>query len=258
MSYIYQKDIRRHSHSLTRLEQIELYDKIKKGDMNARDIVIQSCLPLVLNIAQKFRCNNKHIDLEDMVQEGNIALMRAVDSWDIEKGNITTVATWCIRNTLVDMINDSRYTIKYPYSLSRRAAEDLRKIKQVDSNDVAHISKITGFSVKRIKKLLSVAPRTMRRIKVGGENRKEVLNFPVEEVQESHRPCLGALINLINTVLRGDQKTIFSMWSGINQKRIGPKEIAKSLGKSEKYVYGNIYSAKRILSRTVKKVKNNA
>ena len=251
MSYTYQKDLRRHSRSLSKLEQAELYDKVQKGDNNAKNIVIQSCLPLVVSMAQKFRCNNKHIDLEDMVQEGNIALMRAVDNWDIQKGSITTVATWCIRNALVDMINDSRYTIKYPYSLSRRAVEDLRKINKVDSTDSVHISKITGLSVKRIKKLLSVAPRGMRRKRLDGEKR-------IEEVQKADKPCLGDLINLINTVLTGDQKTIFSMWSGRNQKRIGPKEIANSLGVAEQYVYDNIYSAKRILSSTVKKAKNYA
>ena len=126
---------------------------------------------------------------------------------------------------------------------------------------MSHIAKITGLNVKRVKKLLSISPRGMRRINISGTNGRSAKltdGLIIEEAQESHRPCLGDLINLINTVLRGDQKTIFSMWSGINQKRIGPKEIAKSLGKSEKYVYDNIYSAKRILSRTVKKVKNNA
>ena len=120
MSYTYQKDLRRHSRSLSKLEQAELYDKVQKGDNNAKNIVIQSCLPLVVSMAQKFRCNNKHIDLEDMVQEVNIALMRAVDNWDIQKGSITTVATWCIRNALVDMINDSRYTIKNTLSIGNR------------------------------------------------------------------------------------------------------------------------------------------
>ena len=251
MIQIYQKDLNRYSRPLTRIEQTKLYDKIKKGDRNAKNIVINSCLPLVVSIAKKFRCNNKHIDLEDMIQEGNIALMKAVDNWDVGRGSITTVATWCIRNSLVDMINDCRYTIRYPYSLSRRAAEELRKIYNVDSTDVKYIAKITGLNAKRVKKLLSISPRGMRRMRISVEKGEELS-------QEYKKPCLGDLINLINTTLEGDQKIIFCLWAGISKKKIGPKEISKSLGKSEKYVYDNIYSAKRILSRAAKKVKYHA
>ena len=251
MSQIYTKDLKQYSRSLTKIEQIELYDKIKRGDRNAKNIVINSCLPLVVSIAKKFRCNNKHIDLEDMIQEGNIALMKAVDNWDVYRGSITTVATWCIRNSLVDMINDCRYTIKYPYSLSRRAVEELRKINNVNSTDVSDIAKITGLGVKRVKKLLSISPRGMRRVRISVEKGAELS-------QESKKPCLGDLIDLIDTALEGDQKIIFCLWAGIYKKRIGPKEIAKSLVKSEKYVYDNIYSAKRILSRAAKKVKYHA
>ena len=42
------------------------------------------------------------------------------------------------------------------------------------------------------------------------------------------------------------------MWAGVESKKVGPKEIASSLGKTEKYVYDNIYSAKRILTRAAK------
>ena len=119
MTNIYQKKLSQLHKPLNRKEQIDLFNKIKTGDVNARDTVIYSCLPLVINIAKKFRINNKHIDLEDMIQEGNIALMRAVDKWDINKGSITTVATWYIRNSLVDMITDARYNIQHPYTLSR-------------------------------------------------------------------------------------------------------------------------------------------
>ena len=82
---------------------------------------------LVINIANKFRYNNKHIDLEDMIQEGNIALIQAVDKWDAYQSAITTVATWYVRNALINMITDAKYNIKYPYAMSRRAAEQLRK-----------------------------------------------------------------------------------------------------------------------------------
>ena len=73
MTNIYHKDLTRNHKSLTRSEQVELYEKIKAGDSEAKDIVIHSCLPLVIDIAKKIRYNNKHIDLDDKIQEGNMA-----------------------------------------------------------------------------------------------------------------------------------------------------------------------------------------
>ena len=74
----------------------------------------------------------------------------------------------------------------------------------------------------------------------------------MEEEEILHKPCMGDLIDLINTNLKGEQKTIFCLWAGINNKKIGPKEIARSLGKTEKDVYDTIYGAKRILSSAAK------
>ena len=241
---------------LTRDEQVDLFHKMQTGDMQARDDLINSCLPLVINIAKKFRFNNKHIDLEDMVQEGNIALMKAVDNWDIEKASITTVATWYIRNALIDMITDARYSIKYPYDMSRRAGEQLRKIKNLESNDIDFINEKTGLSKKRIKKLLSISPKGAARYSIGPKyingNEKTCIDSHSSTEQKSYNPCLGDLIALVNNNLNGEQKNIFCQWAGINRKKVGKKQIAQSLGKTEKYVYDNIKSATRILSNAAK------
>ena len=242
---------------LHRVEQAHLHNKIQQGDLKARDTVISSCLPLVIYIAHKFRINNRHIDIEDFIQEGNIALMKAVDRWDITKGSITTVATWYIKTTFIDMINDAKYNITYPYSLSRRVSEELRKIKRVNSNNIEHISKETGLSKKKVKKLLNIAARGKKRVSLNCKDIRRSTNH-TDEVETITKPCVGDLIELINHNLTGDQKTIFCLWAGINKKKIGPKEIAKSLGKSEQYVYDSIYSSKRTLSRLAKKVRNHA
>lgn len=239
---------------LSKEDQKDLYAQMKNGDANARESIIYSCLPLVMDIAKRFRFNNKHIDMEDMIQEGNIALMKAVDRWDIEKGHITTVATWYVRNALIDLITDAKYLIRYPYDTSRRAGEDLRKVKNADSSDIDHVSKTTKLSEKRVKRLLDVSPWGSKRVP---------MDFQYDEVTTlavgSEGACLADLITLVNIHLEGEQKEIFSLWAGISQKRIGPKEISLSLNKSEKYVYDTIVGAKRILSNAAKtKVQINA
>ena len=249
MKSMYQDDVRKCYNPLSPSEQLVMYSKLRSGDIQAREDIICSCLPLVIDLARKFRYNNKHIDLDDMIQEGNIALMKAVDSWDVKKGNLTTVVTWCVRRALIDLITDAKYNVKYAYSLSRRAALELRKVKRVESNDLQVISEETGLSIKRIKKLLSIAPNGSRRVSYG---KQQVRHLTVEEEEDTKRVCMGDLIDLINKNLEGDQKTIFCLWAGVETKKIGPKEIARSLGKTEKDVYDTIYGAKRILSRAAK------
>ena len=249
MTSVYQKDLSRLYRPLSKSDQAEMYKSMKDGDKNAREDLINSCLPLVIDISKKFRYNNKHVDLDDMFQEGNIALMKAVDSWDIDKGNLTTVVTWCVRRALIDLITDAKYNVKYAYSLSRRAALELRKVKRVESNDVEEISKETGLSIKRIKKLLSIAPNGSRRV---AYRRQQIRDLAPDEKEESKRFCMGDLLDLIDETLEGDEKTIFCLWAGIDSKKIGKKEIAMSLGKTEKYVYDTIKKATRMLSNAAK------
>jgi predicted transcriptional regulator len=269
MTNIYKQDVSRFYQPLSSTEQLVMYGRMKDGHVDAREAIINSCLPLVIDLAKKFRYNNKHIDLEDMIQEGNIALIKAVDNWDIKKGNLTTVATWCIRSALVDLITDARYNVKHAYSLSRRASIELRKVKRSSFTEVEDIANDTGLTQKRVKKLLSISPAGTGRVpydregwapethtKGRGSRRRlqadSLSQLIVEDEPTSHKPCVGDLISLINTNLEGDQKTIFCLWAGVNSKKIGPKEIARSLGKTEKYVYDTIYGAKRILSRAAK------
>ena len=242
---------------LNRQEQIELHNKMRDGDSDATNTIVSSCLPLVISIAKKFRYNNKHVDIEDMIQEGNIALIKAVENWDVQKGSITTVATWYIRNRLVDVINDAKYNIQYPYSLSRRASEELRKVKNINSTDIGYVSSETGLSKKRVKKLLSIIPRGTKRVSLSCEDVKKSTDH-TDELETPTKPCVGDLIDLIDSNLKGDQKTIFCLWAGVHKKKIGPKEIAKSIDKTEQYVYNNIYSAKRLLSHIAKKAKSHA
>tara|TARA_R100000664_G_C2728445_1_gene119687 strand:- start:15 stop:797 length:783 start_codon:yes stop_codon:yes gene_type:complete len=243
---------------LNRFEQKELYCKIQQGDQVAKDKVINSCLPLVVKLAQQFRINNRHIDTEDFIQEGNIALMSAVDNWNIDKGSITTVATWYIKNRFIDLISDANYTVQYPYSLPRRASRELRKVKNCRSHNIEYVSEKTGLSKNRVQKLLSISPPGSKRVSLHCRDAGRIHSNEQEQEEATKKPCIGDLIELINNNLSGDQKTIFCMWSGIFKKKIGPKQIAKSLGKSEQYVYDNIYGAKRILSRIAKKAKAHA
>jgi len=242
----YRVDIGKVHVKLSREEQKKLYLKMQEGDECARDSVIHSCLPLVVDIASKFRINNKHVDLEDMIQEGNIALIAAVDNWDAERAAITTVATWYIKNALIDMIHDAKYKIKNPLSLSRRAAEELSKIKRQGTNDIEEISNRTNITKKRIKKLLSVDPKQRF-------STIELSSVLAAEEQAPNKPCMADLELLVSNVLDDPAKDIFVRWSGMLGKKQGVTKISEDLNLTIKETMSHLSSAKRQLKMQAKK-----
>ena len=247
----YNKDMTRLHSKLDKEKQRELWEKIQSGDSSARNEVIYSCLPMVVDIAKKFRVNNKHVDLEDFVQEGNIALMCAVENWDVSRANITTVATWYIRNALIDMIHDAKYKIKNPLSMSRRASEELSKIKRCVGDNVDDIASKTNLGEKRIKKLLSVDPK--KRL-----TPDDVDSFVFYEEEQYKKPCLADLLCLAKNNLQDIEQDIFIRWSGLEGKRQGVKSISQELNITRKQTMSYLSSAKRTLRNKAKQEFNNA
>ena len=245
----YNRDMTQIHKRLDRDEQRALWVKIQNGDDDARNKVIYSCLPMVVDIAKRFRANNRHVDLEDMVQEGNIALMCAVEKWDVERASITTVATWYIRNALIDMIHDAKYKIKNPLSMSRRASEELSKIKRCDTNNVNDILQKTNLKEKRINKLLSVDAKQRFSPEDIGE-----LPTCEDYEEETRKPCLADLAVLAEATLKSSEKEIFLRWSGLKGKRQGVKKIGEDLNLTRKEIMCHLSSAKRTLRNKAKEV----
>ena len=234
----YKKEITNLFEKMTKDDQVELHGRIARGDLNARDKVVQNCLPLAYRIADNYYVNNKHIDFEDLLQEANMALIRAVDKWDIERGNITTVATFYIRNALNDMINDARYKVISPYTLSRTAAEDLRKLKSVDSNDAYEIATRIKMKPKRVKRLLN-----SKASRVDFDYVKDIHDQP----QEEPRKCISDLYELCQNHLEGIDKQIFGLYIGMHGHRMRIKQICTNLNMIEQDVRSIINRCKTML-----------
>ena len=101
---------------LTYQEQSELAKKTKEGDLNARDKLIKSNLRLVVSLAKKYvGCG---IDYLELIQEGNVGLLKAVDKFDYSKGfRFSTYATFWIRQAIISAINEKYRLIKLPHEV---------------------------------------------------------------------------------------------------------------------------------------------
>lgn len=94
-------------------EEQELGIKISQGDLQAKNTLIEHNLRLVVSIAKKHQ--NKWIDILDLIQEGNLGLIKAVDKYDYQRGlKFSTYATWWIRQTITRAIADKGRTIRIP------------------------------------------------------------------------------------------------------------------------------------------------
>jgi len=256
MSIEYRNNIRKHYKSLTKEMQKQLFDKISNGDFSAREEVIHSCLPLVYDLAKKFHYNNRHVDLEDLIQHGNIALIKAVDNWNIKKATITTVATYYIRNSLIDMIKDSKYNIKSKYDMTRQAAEDISKIKSCGSVDPEEIVNLTGLTNKRVKLLLGII--NGRRIDYTVMNTSLHSKDSYENVGDSNlNGCLADMISMIEDNIESQRdKDIFLTWIKYINKNNKTRIVAEKVNATVNEVAESIKKTKTTLKNIAREVQN--
>jgi RNA polymerase primary sigma factor len=134
----------------------------KKFD-RSRQLMIESNLRLVVSIAKRYK--NMGLDLEDLVQEGNIGLMQAVERFDPRRNlKFSTYATWWIRQAVTRALSQKSRTIKVPINkieLARVASREKGKLKKQLGREPSsmEVSKAVGAPAKHVDAALSSIPR---------------------------------------------------------------------------------------------------
>jgi len=122
---------------LTREDEVRLSKRIENGDARAREELAEANLRLVVSIAKKYRgCGLPFLDL---IQEGNLGLMKAIEKFDYKKGyKFSTYATWWIRQAILRAITNRSRTIRVPTHIN----ELIRKIYQVERNHLKEFGEL--------------------------------------------------------------------------------------------------------------------
>lgn len=174
---VYLKEIGR-VQLLTPEEEIDLAVRIKDGDEVAKKRLAEANLRLVVSIAKRYL--GRGMQFLDLIQEGNLGLIKAVEKFDYTKGfKFSTYATWWIRQAITRAIADQARTIRIPVHM----VETINKVKKVSSQllhtnghepSADEISDELGMPVDKVREILRVAQEPVS------------LETPIGEEEDSH------------------------------------------------------------------------
>jgi RNA polymerase primary sigma factor len=146
-------------------DEIRYFRAYSSGDESVKAILIISNLKLVVSIAKGFR--NRGLSFQDLIQEGTIGLIRAVEKFEVERGyRFSTYATWWIRQAVMRALSDKSRAVRIPVHVSEqmnRIRKTVRRLAECTgkSPSLEEIARETGMGSTRLKEILSAEKKSI-------------------------------------------------------------------------------------------------
>ena len=216
---VYLKDIGT-AQLLTSEQEVELAKRILEGDERAKKELSERNLKLVVSIAKKY-VNRSNMQFLDLIQEGNMGLLKAVEKFDYTKGfRFSTYATWWIRQSITRAIADQARTIRIPvhmvetiHKLSRVSKQLMQELGRDPSN--AEIAEKMGITEQRVCEIQKIAQDPVSlESPVGEEEESRISDFVEDEtvkspIEDATQGLLKVqLMAVLSTLTPREQKVI--------------------------------------------------
>jgi RNA polymerase primary sigma factor len=256
----YLREIGRHK-LLTGREEIELARAAKTGDERARQRLIQANLRLVVSIARKYI--NRGLTFQDLIQEGSLGLIRAVEKFDPEKGfKFSTYATWWIRQAITRALADKSRAIRVPVHMNERLSKLRKVIRQLREKlgrapDLDELCVATGMTKDKLQQVLGASKNLLSLDAVYREGFDSTLGEMLED-ESSRQPevtasemLLSRDVNTMLSQLAPQERDVITLRFGLKGgEPLTLEESGKRLGYSRERV-------RQIEFKAMKKLRNN-
>ena len=222
-------------------EEVKLAHRIAKGDQSAKNELVEANLRLVVSLARHYQgCG---LSYQDLIQEGNIGLIKAAEKFDVSKGfRFSTYASWWIKQALSRAIADQSRTIRIPVHMT----ENINKFKKTEREllsklnrepKVKEIADAMGISEKQAKEIQSyIVEPTSLDIQVGDDDDTTIGSF----IEDTHfvnpesayiKESNGDVVNAVLDTLSDREANILRLRFGIGGKKaMTLEEVGKEYG----------------------------
>lgn len=236
---LYLKDINKIP-MLSHEEQSDLADKAQKGDKKAQDKLVNANLRFVVNVAKKYQ--NHGLDLTDLISEGNLGLLTAVEKFDSSKGyHFISYAVWWIRQSILKAICEKSRPIRLPLNRANELVqiEHAKKVlghKKTEQQEYEEIGKMLNMEPSHVREMINISRDMISldaEINDGENNHAKIGDFFEDDTYDrpEEKAIDNAMKNDINDIvdsLKPNEAKIIRMRFGLNgYKPMSLKEVGE-------------------------------